>query len=44
LRADDISHLLEADIRVLPPENTQRFGMCGRLDVHDPASGTSPHD
>lgn len=42
LRADDISHLTEAEIRVLPPQDTQRFGMCGRLDVHDPVSGTSP--
>jgi mannose-6-phosphate isomerase-like protein (cupin superfamily) len=44
LRADDISHLSEAEIRVLPPQSTQRFGMCGRLDVHSPASGVSPHE
>jgi mannose-6-phosphate isomerase-like protein (cupin superfamily) len=44
LRADDISYLMEADIRVLPPESAQRFGMCGRLDVHDYAAGASPHD
>ncbi|MBP2330695.1 mannose-6-phosphate isomerase-like protein (cupin superfamily)/Arc/MetJ-type ribon-helix-helix transcriptional regulator [Kibdelosporangium banguiense] len=44
LRANDISHLLEADIRVLPPQDTQKFGMCGRLDTHDPDSGVSPHD
>ncbi|CAM3827311.1 cupin domain-containing protein [Kibdelosporangium persicum] len=44
LRAEDISHLKEADIRVLPPQSAQRLGMCGRLDVHAPGSGVSPHD
>lgn len=40
----DIGHLAEADIHVLRNEGPQRFGMCGRLDVHDPAEGASPHD
>lgn len=44
LRAGDIGHLAEADIRTLPPVDSQRFGMCGRLDVHLPADGVSPHD
>lgn len=43
LRAADIGHLEEADIQVLPPEQEQRFGMCGRLDVHSPGLGTSPY-
>jgi hypothetical protein len=44
LRWNDISHLREADIRVLPPQDEQRLGMCGRLDVHSPTAGRSPHD
>lgn len=44
LRDGDIGHLAEADIHVLKAEGPQRFGMCGRLDVHDPAAGKSPHD
>lgn len=44
LQAHDISHLMEADIHVLEPQDTQRLGMCGRLDVHFPAAGASPHD
>jgi mannose-6-phosphate isomerase-like protein (cupin superfamily) len=42
LRDNNITHLAEADIHVLPPPDTQRLGMCGRLDVYDPASGMSP--
>lgn len=44
LRDGDIGHLAEADIHVMRAEGPQRFGMCGRLDVHDPAEGRSPHD
>ncbi|WP_312877730.1 cupin domain-containing protein [Lentzea indica] len=44
LRDGDIGHLAEADIHVMRSEGPQRFGMCGRLDVHDPAEGRSPHD
>ncbi|MFS8097588.1 cupin domain-containing protein [Lentzea alba] len=44
LRGGDIAHLAEADIHVMRAEGPQRFGMCGRLDVHDPAEGRSPHD
>lgn len=44
LRDGDIGHLAEADIHVLRADGPQRFGMCGRLDVHDPADGKSPHD
>lgn len=44
LREGDIGHLAEADIHVMRAEGPQRFGMCGRLDVHDPAEGRSPHD
>lgn len=44
LRDGDIGHLAEADIHVMKAEGPQRFGMCGRLDVHDPADGKSPHD
>ncbi|MEU3644730.1 cupin domain-containing protein [Lentzea sp. NPDC034063] len=44
LRDGDIGHLAEADLHVMRAEGPQRFGMCGRLDVHDPADGTSPHD
>ena len=44
LRDGDIGHLEEADIHVMRAEGPQRFGMCGRLDVHDPAEGRSPHD
>jgi mannose-6-phosphate isomerase-like protein (cupin superfamily) len=44
LRDSDIGHLAEADIHVMRAEGPQRFGMCGRLDVHDPAEGRSPHD
>lgn len=40
----DLTHLTEADIHVLDPPAAQRLGMCGRLDVYDPSSGTSPHD
>jgi hypothetical protein len=40
----DLTHLAEADIHVLAPPATQRLGMCGRLNVYDPAAGTSPHD
>jgi mannose-6-phosphate isomerase-like protein (cupin superfamily) len=40
----DLSHLTEADIRVLAPLAVQRLGMCGRLDVYDPSAGTSPHE
>lgn len=43
LRDGDIGHLGEADIHVLRPEGPQRFGMCGLLDVQDPAVGRSPH-
>jgi hypothetical protein len=43
LRDGDIGHLAEADIHVMRAEGPQRFGMCGRLDVHDPAEGKSPH-
>ena len=43
LRDGDLGHLAEADIHVLRADGPQRFGMCGRLDVHDPASGVSPH-
>ncbi|WP_090004398.1 cupin domain-containing protein [Lentzea albidocapillata] len=44
LRDGDIGHLGAADIHVMRAEGPQRFGMCGRLDVHDPAEGSSPHD
>ena len=44
LRDGDIGHLADADIHVMSAEGPQRFGMCGRLDVHDPSNGTSPHD
>jgi mannose-6-phosphate isomerase-like protein (cupin superfamily) len=44
LRDGDIGHLADADIHVTRAEGPQRFGMCGRLDVHDPAEGRSPHD
>lgn len=44
LRDGDIGHLAEADIHVLRADGPQRFGMCGRLDAHDPAAGRSPHD
>jgi mannose-6-phosphate isomerase-like protein (cupin superfamily) len=44
LRDGDLGHLAEADIHVTSAEGPQRFGMCGRLDVHDPAGGKSPHD
>ncbi|WP_053731486.1 cupin domain-containing protein [Nocardia sp. NRRL S-836] len=44
LRAGDIGHLADADIHVVRAEGPRRFGMCGRLDVHDPAEGRSPHD
>lgn len=44
LRDGDIGHLAEADIHVMRADGPQRFGMCGRLDVHDPAEGRSPHD
>ncbi|HEX8864782.1 MAG TPA: cupin domain-containing protein [Lentzea sp.] len=44
LRDSDIGHLADADIHVLRADEPQRFGMCGRLDVHDPADGSSPHD
>ncbi|WP_313887896.1 cupin domain-containing protein [Lentzea alba] len=44
LRDGDIGHLGEADVHVMRAEGPQRFGMCGRLDVHDPADGRSPHD
>ena len=44
LRDGDIGHLAEADIHVMSAEGPQRLGMCGRLDVHDPAQGRSPHD
>lgn len=44
LRDGDTGHLAEADIHVLRPDGPQRFGMCGRLDVYEPAAGTSPHD
>jgi mannose-6-phosphate isomerase-like protein (cupin superfamily) len=44
LRDGDIGHLTEADVHVVRAEGPQRFGMCGRLDVHDPARGSSPHD
>ena len=44
LRDGDIGHLAEADIHVLGADGPQRFGMCGRLDTHDPAAGKSPHD
>ncbi|WP_237047881.1 cupin domain-containing protein [Lentzea guizhouensis] len=44
LRDGDIGHLDEADIHVVRAEEPQRYGMCGRLDVHDPAAGRSPHD
>ena len=44
LREGDIGHLAEADVHVMRAEGPQRFGMCGRLDVHDPAEGSSPHD
>ncbi|KJK48313.1 cupin [Lentzea aerocolonigenes] len=43
LRGGDIGHLADADIHVMRAEGPQRFGMCGRLDVHDPADGQSPH-
>lgn len=44
LRDGDIGHLAEADIQVVRADGPQRFGMCGRLDVHNPADGRSPHD
>jgi mannose-6-phosphate isomerase-like protein (cupin superfamily) len=44
LRDGDIGHLAEADVHVVRAEGPRRFGMCGRLDVHDPAEGSSPHD
>ncbi|SFR05943.1 Cupin domain-containing protein [Lentzea waywayandensis] len=44
LRVGDIGHLAEADVHVMRTEGPRRFGMCGRLDVHDPAEGISPHD
>ncbi len=44
LRDGDLGHLAEADIHVVRADGPQRFGMCGRLDVHDPAAGRSPHD
>lgn len=44
LRGGDIGHLADADIHVMRADGPQRFGMCGRLDVHDPAKGRSPHD
>jgi mannose-6-phosphate isomerase-like protein (cupin superfamily) len=44
LAQHDISHLMDADIRVLPQQGSQRLGMCGRLDVHYPVAGVSPHD
>lgn len=44
LRDGDLGHLAEADIHVMKAEGPQRLGMCGRLDVHDPADGRSPHD
>lgn len=44
LRDGDIAHLTEADIHVMRAEGPRRLGMCGRLDVHDPADGRSPHD
>ncbi|WP_323055940.1 cupin domain-containing protein [Lentzea sp. NEAU-D7] len=44
LRDGDIGHLAEADVHVVRAEGPRRFGMCGRLDVHDPADGRSPHD
>ncbi|MGZ3145758.1 cupin domain-containing protein [Lentzea chajnantorensis] len=43
LRAGDIGHLAGADVHVVRGEEPQRFGMCGRLDVHDPAAGRSPY-
>ncbi|WP_434443136.1 cupin domain-containing protein [Lentzea sp. E54] len=43
LRSGDLDHLAEADIHVMAAEGPRRFGMCGRLDVHDPADGRSPH-
>jgi mannose-6-phosphate isomerase-like protein (cupin superfamily) len=44
LRDGDIGHLAEADVHVVRAEGPRRFGRCGRLDVHDPAEGISPHD
>jgi mannose-6-phosphate isomerase-like protein (cupin superfamily) len=44
LRDGDIGHLADADIHVMSAEGPQRLGMCGRLDVHDPSDGRSPHD
>ena len=44
LRDGDIGHLAEADIHVMRAEGPQRLGMCGRLDVHEPGEGRSPHD
>lgn len=44
LRDGDLGHLAEADIHVTRAEGPQRLGMCGRLDVHDPSEGRSPHD
>jgi mannose-6-phosphate isomerase-like protein (cupin superfamily) len=44
LRDGDLGHLAEADIHVMRSEGPQRLGMCGRLDVHDPSEGKSPHD
>ncbi|MEU0877162.1 cupin domain-containing protein [Lentzea sp. NPDC005914] len=44
LRDGDIGHLGDADIHVMSAEGPQRLGMCGRLDVHDPSDGKSPHD
>ncbi|SER14656.1 hypothetical protein SAMN05216188_10889 [Lentzea xinjiangensis] len=43
LRHGDPGHLAEADVHVLPADAPRRFGMCGRLDVHDPGGGRSVH-
>ncbi|MFD9700358.1 cupin domain-containing protein [Lentzea sp. NPDC059081] len=43
LRAGDLGHLASADVLVLDPDKPQRFGMCGRLDTHEPGDGKSVH-
>ncbi|MFD5824641.1 cupin domain-containing protein [Lentzea sp. NPDC060358] len=43
LRSGDLGHLADAGVHVLDAGGPHRFGMCGRLDTHDPGDGKPVH-